>query len=145
MGFFESIIAGLIVAGITGGTGYVWGKRNAEKEFTQKQKVAVQRFGEELKKLIDKAEPNADDAIIMARSIVSVRDSLRKTLTGLAGTLNSDIDFLSEVLGDGTQDVENIDAVRERLSILKETWPAKVSEMDVSVRKLLTELGLYPK
>ena len=144
MGFLEAVLASLVAAAIAGCGGYVWGRRNAEKKFTQKQKAAVQRFGEELKKLIDASEPESEEVVVMARSIVSVRNNLRGRLESLASTLNSDIDLLAELLGDGKSPVENASAVRERLAVLKKAWPSKVTEMDVAVRKLLTELGLYP-
>lgn len=145
MEFILAVLAGLVAGGIGAGAGYVWGLRKGEEKFTKKQETAIKQFGHELKKLIDSVEPNTDDAITTARAIVSVRNSLRNNLTTLTGTLNSDIDALEKLLENESLVVEYRGQIHERLSVLKKTWPSKVTEMDIAVRRLLTELGLYPE
>lgn len=145
MGFFETVLAGLIVTGIGGAVGRYWGVKSERKRFFQKREAAVKQFAAELKKLIAAAQPQGEGALIDARAIVSTRNSLRAVLTSLAASLNSDIDRMEELLGDGKVPASREGQVRETLSVLKQTWPAKETELDVAVRKLITELGLDPE
>ncbi|WP_137916979.1 hypothetical protein [Hydrogenophaga sp. 2FB] len=145
MGFFETILAGLIVTGIAGAAGRYWGARSERKRFAQKREAAVKQFAAELKKLIAASQPASDQAMIDARAIVSTRNSLRAVLTSLAASLNSEIDRMEELIGEGKVPTSREGQIRETLSVLKRTWPAKETELDVAVRKLITELGLDPE
>jgi hypothetical protein len=145
MGFLETVLASLVVAAVTGTFGYITGKRSKENEYKQKHAAAIKQFAGELRKMINSADPAADDAITTARSIVSVRNSLRETLTTLGKSLNSNIDTLDEMVGDHTRRDINARAVRERLTILKNSWPAKEAEIEVAVRKMLAEMGFVEK
>lgn len=145
MGVLEAVIAGLIVAAVSGGGSYAWGTRNTERKYRQRYAAAIDEFAKELREMINGVDPRADDAVTRARSIVAVRNSLRQTLTTLAGSLNSNIDHLEELVGDGNTPVENEGAVRERLAVLKQAWPAKDAEIRVAVRKILAELGFEPE
>lgn len=142
MGFIETVIAGLVVAAVTGGVSWVAGRKSKEKEYKTKHEAAIKAFSGELRKLIISTNPNANDAVTKARAIVSVRNSLRATLTSLAASLNSNIDRLEELVGPDDRRIDNPAQVRERLAVLKESWPAKDAEIEVAIRKIMAEMGL---
>jgi hypothetical protein len=145
MGFLETVLAGLVVAAVTGAVGWMAGRQSKENEYKQKHAAAIKTFAGELRKLISSANPSAGDVIITARSIVSVRNSLKATLTTLASALNSNIDLLQEVVGVDNRPVPDSGAVRERLAILQKSWPAKEAEIEVSIRKMLAEMGIVER
>jgi hypothetical protein len=145
MGFFETVLAGLVVAGIAGAVGRWSGRRAERKLYAQQHEAAVKQFATELKRLITNANPDGPEAMTDAQAIVSTRNSLRKVLTSAADSLNSDIDKLQELVGEGQIPKTEQSAVRERLRVLKKSWPAKETELNVVVRKILAEFGLEPK
>jgi K(+)-stimulated pyrophosphate-energized sodium pump len=136
------VISHLIFMGISAVGVSIYSRLRARKEWEQKHEEAITRFHAELTKLIVQIDPAAQDAVIHADAIVRVRNSLREQLSNLSKPLNSNIDLLQELIGNGQAPVDRHAAIRERLAVLKKSWPAKRAEIEVAVRKLLAELGL---
>ena len=90
--------------------------------------------------------------IAQARIIVSIRDGSRGELSDLHRLLNSDIDRLSDLIKRADEfiavgesvppDIER--QILETIEVLRGTWPARKTQIDVAIRKLLAELGLVP-
>jgi hypothetical protein len=140
LGIFEGVIAGLILAGGSFVAGRFWQKR----KFTQDADATVIAYARQLSSLIKRADPQSSTWLTDSRSIVSARDSLRKTLIALADLLNSDIDTLAGLVDTRLGGDINADEGKRALRVLKETWPTKEAAIPEQVRKLQTELGLRP-
>lgn len=92
MGIFESVVAGLIVAAVSGGAGYLLRGRRYKKAIIE----APRKYVEHLGALIEKAmREGRDNSIVNARAIVAARDTLRGSLVIIADKLNSEIDTLA--------------------------------------------------
>ena len=149
----SAIVAPLIVAAITGGAGWLWGRMQARKKI----EAAPNRYVDELDKLINSGvKQGPEKAVINGRAIVRVRDSLRGSLVAISGQLNSEIDRLAldlngtpfpasdlarAVEGQKTPDPKQ---VYDTIQVLSKVWPAKREQVKVEIRKLLAELGLDP-
>jgi hypothetical protein len=142
------VIGGLIAAGIIAAGGYFAGRFFQQQRYRKAQAAAIASFSDNLERVIVQGSAN----VAQARVIVSIRDASRGELTSLNRLLNSDIDILSGLLqeADGYQREnrpipENLRAqIRERILVLQGTWPAKKTQIDVAIRRVMAELGLTP-
>jgi hypothetical protein len=143
------VVGGLIAAAIVGDAGYFMGRLFERERYTAKQQAAISSFSATLEKAIVQDSPSE---VAQARVIVGIRDSSRAELSNLSRLLNSEIDHLSELVQraegynlQGRQVPKEIVAqIAETILVLKGTWPAKKTQVDVAIRKLLAELGLTP-
>jgi hypothetical protein len=78
---------------------------------------------------------------VSARSIVAARNDLRSSLDAIGNRLDSQIDELQAELAKPNPDPEKLITL---LEVLRQKWPAKQAEIEVAVRKVITELGLVP-
>jgi DNA repair exonuclease SbcCD ATPase subunit len=78
---------------------------------------------------------------VRAKSIVAARNDLRSSLDAIGNRLDSQIDELQAELAKPEPDPEKLIAI---LEVLREKWPAKQAEIELAVRKVITELGLVP-
>ena len=149
MGFIETIIAGLIISGISGAAGFGIKKVLTKRKIKALPKKWVERIG----KLIEQSITDGPDrCVINARAIVASRDAMRKSLITLTGTLNSELDKLAHAIGEkveGTEKYEqgsdpyiNEERVWEQLQVLVLYWEMKGDEIEDAIRKVITELGL---
>jgi len=155
MDIFNNVIAPIIVATILGIFGLAWGWILGHRQSRRRIEAAPRKYVQELDKLIQRADKEgADNAIVNARAIVAVRDSLRGSLVAISKQLNSEIDNLASELG-GTRgplaelgrSLERSDApdpkrVYQTIQVLVRIWPSKSEQIEVEIRKLLAELGL---
>ncbi|MEW8330241.1 MAG: hypothetical protein AB2692_04830 [Candidatus Thiodiazotropha sp.] len=149
MGIIETIIAGLIVAGVSGGAGWGLKKLQTRKKIKALPKKWVERIDGLIKKAIIEGQ---DKCIINAKAIVASRDAMRKSLITLTNTLNSEVDKLALTIGESvekperfTRDSEyeaNVEKVWEQLQVLERYWEIKGDEIEDGIRKVITELGL---
>jgi len=150
--FWKSVCAGVVASTIfaTGmNIGAGWKDDEYKQQYSSAPAVYTSHIGDQIIKPVPDAT-DIDDLLVRSKSIISIRDDLRSTLTGMGKLLNSDIDTLTKrvkeleeicSLGDGCNGKE----VEQTLKILQEKWPSKVSQVDVEIRKLLAELGLVIK
>ena len=117
------------------------------ESFRRQVDAAQTRFTNILGTLIDEASNEArrtegpSHLIPAAKALVSARDGFRLSLESVSQRLNSEIDQLARELSTPRPDLAK---VTEIVDVLKRRWPAKKEEIDVAVRKIITELGLIP-
>jgi hypothetical protein len=78
---------------------------------------------------------------VSAQTIVAARNDLRSSLVAIGNRLDSQIDQLQAELAKPNPDPEKLVTL---LEVLQQKWPAKEAEIEVAVRKVITELGLVP-
>ncbi|MEJ2743479.1 MAG: hypothetical protein P8176_13625 [Gammaproteobacteria bacterium] len=149
MGFIETIIAGVIIAAISGTGGYV-----INKSITKKKVEALpHKWVNRISALIDEAlNEGSEKAIINAKAIVASRDSMRTSLTTLSDSLNSEIDTLAEILGNevekskrwkrGEESKVNVERVWQQLQVLQKYWGMKSDQIENAIRKVMVEIGV---
>jgi hypothetical protein len=143
------VVGGLIVAITTGVAGYFMALFFERKRYIAKQETAISSFSAILEKAIVQGSPSA---VAQARVIVGIRDSSRAELQNLGRLLNSEIDHLSNLLArvegynrEARQiPQEVVEQISETIQVLRGLWPAKKTQIDVAIRRLLAELGLTP-
>lgn len=119
----------------------------------KKVEAAPRKYVAELDALIQRAIKEGDDfAIVNARAIVATRNSLRASLVAISSQLNSEIDRLSQEIGQPVPQHQTVNAtgpqapsaseVFRTIQVLSRIWPAKRVQIEVEIRKLLAELGL---
>ena len=133
MGIFETVVAGLILAGATGTIGYIFARSKYKKVVDS----APTTYAGQIGRLIEQASKDDGPVRVNAQAIVSTRNDLSSTLMSLKGIMNSDIDVIAELLGGQ----DNDDLIAERMAVLVKKWPAKTEQVEIEIRKLLTELG----
>jgi len=108
--------------------------------------AAAKKYCKFLGRQIRKAAKVDDGKVeVQARSIVAVRDDLRKRLVTLSDLLNSEIDELQRdltLLKENPDDLERRQAVKNTVEVLNQKWPSKSMLIETEIRKLLTELGM---
>lgn len=149
MGIVEMVIAGLIVAAISGTSG--WGISRVVTK--RKIKALPKKWVDRIAVLIDEGiSEGRERCVINAKAIVASRDAMRKSLVTLTDALNSEIDRLALLLGFAVENAErypqseregiDVEAVWERLEVLKKYWGMKGPEIEDGIRKVLIELGV---
>jgi hypothetical protein len=119
--------------------------QRAAKGYQQAYDVAAERFTNTLGGLIEQASVEANrregpsQLIPAAKALVSTRDGYRSDLENIGSRLDSDIDALGQELAKTSPDQRHVAILVETL---RRKWPGKKDEIDLAVRKLLTELGL---
>jgi DNA repair exonuclease SbcCD ATPase subunit len=78
---------------------------------------------------------------VSAQTIVAARNDLRSSLDAIGNRLDSQIDQLQAELAKPSPDPEKLVTL---LEVLRQKWPAKEAEIELAVRKVITELGLVP-
>jgi hypothetical protein len=149
MGFIETIIAGLLIAGVSGGVGWGLNKFQTRKKIKALPKKWVDRIEGLIKRSVMEGPNNC---VINAKAIVASRDAMRKSLITLTNTLNSEIDKLAQTVGEDVEMTErykreadhetNAEQVWEQLQVLVRYWEMKGDEIEDGIRKVITELGL---
>jgi hypothetical protein len=139
------VIVALAIAAAGTAAGFLLHRRRYRERFRAAAKIYADRIGQQ----IDKAYSEKDGGVLVhGRAIISIRDDLRDHLLNLNGLLNTDIDRLKEeisVLERNPSSPEAIKRASDTISVLKEKWPIKAEQVEIEIRKLLTELGLEPK
>jgi hypothetical protein len=150
---FAPILAGLIVAGLTGALTWTWAQLKARRRMKEKLRsileAAPRQYVEELDKLIQRGIAEGPEK--------AVGNSLRSSLVSISKQLNSQIDRLALEIG---EDVElpvppstpranekardDPGAAFQTIEVLSRTWPSKKVEIENEIRKILTELRLDP-
>ncbi len=124
---------------------------------------APTKFIEHLDSLIKKAvEEGEENARINSRAIVGMRNSFRQHIISISTLLNSEIDTLEAYLSDGVAmkpmvvraelrdsresdnnkfNVSN-EELYETIKVLERTWSSKKDELNLSIRQVITMLGL---
>ena|ERR1700693_283685 len=151
--FLQKVAAHLVVAILVGATTYAWTILHEKRRIEEAPTVYVQ----EIDKLINTAaEEGEDNAITNAKAIVAARNSLAGSLSAIGSQLDSQIDVLATQIGlsalvvvtprsrqADTKIVPDKHEVYMQISVLKKIWPAKRRQIEVELRKLFAELGLY--
>ena len=155
-GVAEKLLVIMIVAAATAVGGYLFGYASAQSRYEWHVEVAPFRYVALLKDLVDqgaqcsRAKPRSpDDIRVYARSIVSVRDDLRRSVTALSGQLNSEMDRIATLL-EQYEKAPTEQGAREitlTIRVLRETWPAKEAKIADALRKILADAGItaYPR
>jgi chromosome segregation ATPase len=124
--------------------------------YTVRYENAPKAFTEQLGKLVETAPtyrnaPGTDTRIlnpdpeyrqvilVRAKTIVAARDDLRSSLDAVGNRLDSQIDELKAELAKPNPDPERLVTL---FDVLRQKWPSKQAEIELAVRKILTELGL---
>lgn len=142
------IVGGLIVTALVGTTGYLYGRLTQVQKFVRRHDSAISSFSNSLGSEIN--SNSSSSMIVKAKKIVSIRDATRNQLSDLSKLLNSDIDKLSSLLARAEEFRSREERVpdnlttqiEETLEVLVGIWPTKKPQIDIAIRKLLTELGL---
>jgi len=150
-----SIGAGLIISALTGTVAWL-----LSGEIYRKRVVdAPTKFIKHLDALIKKAvDEGAENARINSRAIVGMRNSFRQHIISIAQLLNSEIDLLEANLSDGvvmkpivvraelrkSEEEHGIsnEELYETIKVLEKTWLSKKDELNLSIRQIITMLGL---
>jgi hypothetical protein len=152
--FWIQVASGVTVAAIVGVATWIASGRYHKRKI----EVAPRKYVQHLDELINRGiTEGRDNAILNARAIVSVRNDLRRSLVSISSLLNSEIDILQENVGTAENNSENTNEnnIRRRrdanaasaydtIQVLSRKWPSKKDQIEVELRKLLTEIGLDP-
>lgn len=114
---------------------------NAPKTFVRELEKVIETAAKEIEPRDKSRSADPEKLIVNARTIVAVRNDLRKSLEAVGGKLNSEIDELAFELKRPKIDQRK---VQELVQILNKKWPAKKTEIEVVVRKVIIEMGLTP-
>jgi hypothetical protein len=155
----REVIVHIVVAALVGIATYAWATLHAKQVIEEAPTVYVQELDKLINTAVDEGE---DNAILNAKAIVAARNSLAGSLTGLGKQLDGQIDGLAKMIGSDTLGVpdslhegsprnpENSAPFSNRevymqIRVLKKIWPAKKRQIEIEIRKLFAELGLYGK
>jgi hypothetical protein len=149
----NEVTAGVIVFAITSVATWLYARVAERARHQQKIDAAPNAYVKELDELIQRGFREGEGmAIINARAIVAVRNSLRSSLISISTQLNSEIDRLSSNIGEAITRLETVTnrpteeinpaEVYRTIQVLVRTWPAKRTQIKVEIRKILAELGL---
>ena len=147
---YDEIFVHLVVAVFVAAGTYGWTRLLDQKKIEAAPAIYVA----ELDKLINNAVSQGEDhAIENAKAIVQVRNSLAQSLGALGKLLDSQTDVLAEELGlprlETSKMTETPTTIPDKhrvyldITILQKIWPAKRRQIEVEIRKLFAELGLY--
>lgn len=114
---------------------------NAPKTFVRELEKVIETAAKEIEPRDKSRGADPEKLIVNARTIVAVRNDLRKSLEAVGGKLNSEIDELAVELRKPEIDQRK---VQELVQVLNNKWPAKKAEIEVVVRKIIIEMGLTP-
>lgn len=153
MEWLVGIATGLIVSGLTGAV--AWLLRG--EVYRKRVDAAPTKFVRHLDLLIQRAvKEGPENARMNARAIVGMRNSFRQHTIAISQLLNSEIDTLAaQVTSEGIlkpivvrADLQNADqhtsneSLYETIKVLERTWQAKRDEIEISIRQMLSLLGL---
>jgi hypothetical protein len=133
--------------GIVSGVAVLWigGWRPGRKTLEQRGEAAPVEFHKRLGAQIELASPNIE---VQARSIVTLRNEYRGTLSNLQNLLGSEIDTLS-LDADALKAAQTpaarqaaLDQMQTTLDVLRRSWPDRAAAIDVEMRKLYAEVNL---
>lgn len=150
MGFIETLIAGLLVALISGTTGYLIKQSQARRNINGAPRKYINRLGEMIERAVRDGKENC---IIHGKAIIATRNTLKDSLSSASDKLNSELDVLAKRLGmdyktkvveshSGNQRKVNCEEVWESIQVLNEYWPIKKVEIEYEIKKIITELDL---
>ena len=74
----------------------------------------------------------------MARQLVRVRNDFRKGLDEIRQQLNSEIDQLEALTGEGEIDAVRTETVKRLLQQFKDSWPRKKNSIEIGLRRMTT-------
>ncbi len=162
--FLIKVAAGLTVVAISAVGGCVVGASRERSRLLEVRPPALIKIAGQLEQIIVDADRVPQNAITDARTIVTIRNESRGSLSALGSLLNSDIDVLATQL----QDSDRLDAryraeelpnrreelanqkklleaeILQILQVLAKKWPAKQDQMNTEIRKIISELGYQP-
>jgi hypothetical protein len=117
------------------------------KNYRSQFEDAPTKFTRSLGKLIDEAVVEANPRegkgklIPAAKALVAARNGFSTDLQTVREKLDAELDALERELSKSPPDMQKI---AELVEILKRKWSAKKDEIELAVRKVITELGLTP-
>jgi len=118
----------------------------AEREANLYRRIvedAPGKFTRRLRELIGRASESRDaELVARSRALVAARNGYRSVLDSVGSRLDSEIDALEAELRKPRPDPA---VIRTLTRVLQAKWPAKEDEIELAVRKLMTELGLVPQ
>lgn len=136
--FLLATAAGLVVAAIVATFGYASGKRALQKRIDDASIAYVMKLDD----LIHKSVKDGEFQVLLnAREIVARCEALRDPLDGMRRNLNSEIDTLIRLVGEGER-VNNRQEMFAAVVSLQKSWPGKRRSIEAGTRKLLTLLGV---
>lgn len=153
MEWIIGIVTGLIVSGLT--AALAWFVRG--ESYRKRIDAAPQKFVEHLDSLIARAvREGPEKAHINARAITGMRNSFRQHTIAISQLLNSEIDILEAQISDNVvmrpivvrAEMKNApehvstEQLYETITVLERTWTAKRDEVAISIRQMLSFLGL---
>ena len=153
MEWIIGIATGLIVSALTGAV--AWLLRG--EAYRKRIDAAPTKFVRHLDNLIHRAVKEGPPyARINARAIVGMRNSFRQHTMTLSQLLNSEIDTLAAQVTDGAvlkpivlsaelpdpQQRASDESLYTTITVLERTWESKRDEIEISIRQMLSLLGL---
>ena len=155
----SSVVIGLTTSLVASYFAYKFGYFTSQRLYRKEIDEAPRKYVKNLGRLISEANEKIDnaskeDAVVFARSIIALRDSLRSHMVSISSLLNSEIDRLAEEVNTeqtliiterhrSSQKQElKIDEIRATIKVLAKIWPAKEDQVQYEIRKIIAELGL---
>jgi chromosome segregation ATPase len=122
--------------------------RHRAQTYIRHYEAAPQRFtktiGDAIAAAVEAARvhgPTSTELLDAARTLIKVRDDLRSALEVVSTRLNSHIDSLSKEV---ERKQVSAGEIQSLVNILNGAWPAKTQEIELALRKVLTDMGLEP-
>lgn len=147
--FGMDVLADLVVAVIAAAAAYIFRGKTYKRRVEAAPKIYLDHLGKLIAAGINEGPGRAP---VNAKAIVATRNDLRSSLTTVAKLLNSEIDELQAMIGEDFKILDEItrkgqgQADDKRLfqviEVLHKKWPAKRDQIEVEIRKLISELGL---
>lgn len=158
--FLFDVAVGITVAGLAAIASYSWAMLRAREAVERAPDIYVQELDKLITKGVNEGEANA---VLNAKAIVAARNSLASSLSALGMQLDSQIDVLATTVGSDTllphgSELSSLTRAKVPLDspslnheaymqilILQKIWPAKKRQIEIELKKLFAELGLYDR
>jgi len=152
--YIVEVLSGITVAILAWLAGMLYGRILGAKKARDHLKASPRKYVEHLGKAIKAAaNEGPQNAIINARAILAIRDSIRPSMIVISQLLNSEIDLLATQVGGVTvrlkidserrdKDDPNFEEIYKTLLVLDRSWAIKRDQIEDQIRKLIVELRL---
>ena len=118
--------------------------RQANAELQKQLEATIRRYTQAVDLIVSDivGEENRREGpsqwVRIARQLVRVRNDFRKGLDEVREQLNSEIDQLAALTGEGEIDPVRTDTVKRLLLEFKDGWPRKKSTIEIGLRRVTT-------